>query len=637
MSRTFVRQDTQIRNSDLYDDTLSVGATLETQTTIEGDLNALRSQAKRALYADVAGDWYADINIPSTLETGTKRGIRALNDALHLIEKKRILRQVHKLTDIAVPAAAAAVGTLTSTGAISDGETVTIGAQTYTFRSPFVNASGNIDASGTTAQALENLRRAINGDGVAGTNYGTGTPVNTQVTAVESPTTVVVTAILSGTAGNVIATTETGANLSWGGATLSGGAGDVKVLAAGELPANTTASVGITNTLGTIVASHGGTFGTHALSEVAGSNALSPDNLMLIVDGSTRDEILSGGRIVYGLLQGESGVVDGATITDTTTTRAQISFVRQNSTGDDLEAVPAADIGGKTINYATREQVRLEDLTRRDFLSGAVVDAPSSAVVTRQVAYDNQGTTPVNLLTNATLDLEGAGLVWAIRDDLEANLFRVVEGSAGGTSEVHLGTDVDTFNVDAVVNDFRTGVRVNTAGTRPIRVGSTDGVIETTAGDLGLTAFAEFAFVDGNKAGSTYSGQLKLSDTSAEWDAYETAFGEVSLLSAIVQAKKKENRTKGVAVVTNAIPADTNVENPTNIDAVLPAYDHVASFVDDVDVYVNGVLQRNGADASANHDVYPGTTPASGHLKFEYALKAGGSPDVITMVVWGEP
>lgn len=409
-----------------------------------------------------------------------------------------------------------------------------------------------------------------------------------------------------------------------------------KILTLGELPSNTTAAVGAVSTLGTVAAFHAGTFGTHSLDEVAGVNAINPKNLMDVVDGATRDPILSSGRQIYGLFQTETAT-DGHTMTGTTPVRAQVSFVRLTAGGNDLEACPVADIENKIVNFTTRERVRLEGLNEQDFLKGASLDAPGGTAVTRQVAYDGQGTTPVELTTNATLDLNSAGIAWKIRDLANADLFTVVEGSTGGTTEVQVRPDVDVFNVDAVLNDFSAGIRVRTGGTRPIRVGETDGVIETTAGDLGLTAFGEFALVDGNKAGSTFAGQLKLSDTSAEWDSYETQFGEVSLLNAIVQASKQENRTKGVAVVTANVSANVNVTNPTNLDEALPAYTG-GQFVADVDVFLNGVLMRNGADASANHDVYPGDTPANGDLKFEFALKGTGSnPDVITMIVWGEP
>jgi hypothetical protein len=60
-------------------------------------------------------------------------------------------------------------------------------------------------------------------------------------------------------------------------------------------------------------------------------------------------------------------------------------------------------------------------------------------------------------------------------------------------------------------------------------------------------------------------------------------------------------------------------------------------FVTDVDVFVNGVLLRNGANAAANEDVYPGTDPSTGDLRFEFTLKGTGSkPDVVTVVVNGQ-
>jgi len=642
MSRTFLRQDAQIAASNTSDGGYSDAtapslANFQTNpATILDDLNNLRSMLSYLKDIQV-GNWYDVQTAPSALEAGSLRGVDDLNDALHLVEKKRVLRDVYLLVDIAVPASVQATGTYTSTGVFSDGEQVTIGSQTYTFKSPFVNAAGNIDASGTTAQTHENLRRAINGDGVAGTNYGTGTPVNTDVTATDTATSNVLTAILGGTVGNLVATTTTAANASFGAATLAGGAGDVSVLTAPQLPTNTTAALGVVTTLGTVVAAHPGTFGNISLAEVAGSNPINPKNLLLVVDGSTRDPILSGGGIVYGLLQTESGISDGSTMTGTTPNRAQISYVRINATGDDLEVVPAADIAGQTINYAYRERVRLEGLSEQDFLRGAVVDIPAATAVDRQDVYDNQATTPVELGTNATLDLNSAGIFWELRDLLNATLFRLTEGSGGGTTTLLVGADVDTFDVNAVVNDFAAGMTVRSGGTRPITVGVTDGVIASTAGDLGLTAAVEFAFVDGNKGASTFAGQLKLSETSQEWSDYETAFGEVSLMNAIVQAANTNLHTKIYAVLTANVAADTDVSGPANDNNLDVNLGDLSGgvFVDDYDLYLNGVLLRPGANSGANHDYYPGTSLANGQLKFEFALKGtGGKPDQLCLVKW---
>lgn len=642
MSRTFIRQDDQIAASNTSDGGYgdAVAPTLANyQTnpnTILDDLNNLRSVAHYLKNVQTS-NWYTAQTAPSALEAGILRGVDNLNDALHLVEKKRILRDVYNLVDVVVPSGVQATGTYTSTGAFSDGETVTIGTQTYTFKSPFVDAANNIDASGTTAQTHENLRRAINGDGVAGTNYGTGTPVNTNVTATDTATTNVLTAILAGTVGNLVATTTTAANASFGATTLTGGAGDVSILTAPQLPSQTTAAVGAVTTLGTVLADNSADFGNISLVEVTGVNAINPKNLMVIVDGATRAPIQSSGRDIFGLFQSENAT-NGYTITATTPDRVQISYVRLTAAGDDIEYCPAADIAGKTINYAYRERVRLEDLTEEDFLRGAVIDIPGATTVTRQFAYDNQGTTPVEQATNATLDLNSAGIYWEIRDLVNATLFRITEGSGGGTTTLQIATDVDTFDVNAIVNDFNAGISARTGGTRPIDIGVTDGVVETTAGDLKLVGFAQLAFSDQWQGASTYTSDLVLSDTSAEWSAYETAFGgEVSLLNAIVQAANTNLHAKVWAIATANVAANNDVSGPSNDNNLDTDLGDLSGgdFLQDYDLYLNGVLLRPGANAGANHDYYPGTSLANGQIKFEFNIKGTGSkPDQFTLVKW---
>jgi hypothetical protein len=538
MGRTFIRQDAQIAESFTYDDTVTPSlANYETNpANIENDLNNLRSQLQNFLNRSGAGfpsgNWYDDLTAPSTLEAGTQRGIDAVNDALHAVEKKRVLRDVY-----------------------DPGNDVTV----------------------TAAQNFQ-------------------------------------------------------------------------ILALAELPTNTTAAVGSVTTLGT-VAAYDSVFTGNTLDEVSGTNALNPKNLCNITDASTGDPILSSGRVIYALFQTETAT-DGHTMTGTTPFRAKLSFVRPNATFDDLEACPAGDIATKVINYSTRERVRLEDLTEQDFLKGAVVDVPAGSTPTRQTVYDNQGTTPVDVTTNSTLDLEGAGLTWTIRDDLEANLFVITEGSAGGTSSVQIASDVDTFDVDAAANDFLNGAsfdtgaagttidigvtaanEINSGGALAIRAGgSSDLTLDGNGGEV-LLDDANFSA----EATWTQAG-VKVTETTTEITTYESNFGgEVSLFNAINQAYSRSSRVKGYATVTADVAADTDVANTTagNLDVDLPDYSGVGTFVDDVDVYLNGELLRNGADAAANHDVYPGTTPSVGMLKFEFALKGTGSkPDQLCMIVW---
>jgi hypothetical protein len=528
MSRTFIRQDAQIASTihsavGFLDNITPSEANYQTNATdIAYDLNAIRSQVNNLLNRSGASfptdKWYEDLVAPSALEAGSQRGVDAVNAALHLVEKKRVLRDVTRV-----------------------GVDVTVGT---------------------------------------GNNF--------------------------------------------------------VILGTGELPSNTTAAVGSVATLGTVVAFHAGTFGTHGLDEVAGPNALSPKNLMAIVDGDTGDPILSGGRVVWGLLQSETAT-DGHTISDTTPTRVQISFVRANSTYDDLEAVPFADIEDKVVMYATRERVRLEDLTEADFLRGAVVDIPVGSTVTRQVAYDNQGTTPVEQTANATLDLNSAGIYWSIRDLLDADLLKITEGSTGGTTEIQIGAAVDSFNVDAIDVDFASGVSIRSGGTRPIDIGVNDGVIESTAGALEIQAVTTLSFDDGNKDVSwSLAEGIHLSDAAQEWIDFETNFGgEVSLLNAINQAYSKQKRTKVQAKLTANVTAAANVNGPSyanNTDVDLVPFDDVPTgFVADMEIYLNGELLRNALDTS--EDVYPGTSASQGDLKFTFNLLGiGAKPDQLTVI-----
>jgi len=223
--------------------------------------------------------------------------------------------------------------------------------------------------------------------------------------------------------------------------------------------------------------------------------------------------------------------------------------------------------------------------------------------------------------TNSYLDL-ATGLEWDIRDNLNAILLKVLEGSAGGTSEVQVAADVDVFNIDAVLNDFLNGIKVDTgaAGTT-IQIGMTanqidsGGVLKVASGggaDLSLAAALELNLTDSYRGGSTWSlaDGINLAASSAEWSAFETAFGEVSLMNAIVQAKSAAYRRRVFAVATANVNADNDISGPANdnnLDANLGDLS-AGTFTDDYDLYLNGQYLRPGANFSANHDFYPGTS-----------------------------
>jgi hypothetical protein len=650
MGRNIFRQETQIRKSDLYDDTIAPSeANYETNpASIEADLNSLRSMASNLLDVQ-AGNWWDDLNVPTALDTGAKRGVNDLNTDLHANERKRILRRRQVVgADIAVPAAVAADGVLTAASQPSDGDTVVIGTKTYTFQTTLTDVDGNVHISAVDASgSLDNLIAAITLGAGAGTAYANSMTLHPTATAAAGAgDTMDATAKEAGTAGNSIATTTPIAvgGLSWAAATLTGGAGDVVILdAAGELPGNLIAAVGAVTTLGTVVA-YDAAFGTASLDEVAGGDALTPKNLCKVSDSATGDVIVdASGREIHALLQSESNT-DGHTIVVTTPSRVQLSFVVHNATNDNLILADGAYIGGQTIDYSPIERYAFEDIPEHAWLGDDFVDA-GAATTTRQGVYDNQGTTPVDTVSNSTLDL-GTGLFWKIRDDASADLLALTDGSAGGTTDFTIGADVDTYQNKAVDVDFDNGITVDETGTA-INIGVTTAQIDAAAtlsikatgaaSDLLLEGGREVLFDDANLGGSAWSGaSVQLSDTVAEWTQYIANFGDgTSLIDAINQAYSSSVvRTIVWSVVTVAANADVDLSGPANdnnLDTNLGSL-ATGTFTTDYDFFWNGQILRPGADAAANHDIYPGTALANGQIKLEFKAKVGDQLLVIKYV-----
>jgi len=155
-----------------------------------------------------------------------------------------------------ITGATVATGTLASVAAqtIVDGEQVTVGGTTYTFKTTldtsnatnevWLGAAGNLNS-----QAMTNLAAAINGQaGGSGVSYGVGTVANTYATATEASgasnaaaSTVTLKASIDGVGGagtgnNVVLTSATAANITanGGAGTVLGSAGDVVTAVNGD-------------------------------------------------------------------------------------------------------------------------------------------------------------------------------------------------------------------------------------------------------------------------------------------------------------------------------------------------------------------------------------------------------------------
>lgn len=99
----------------------------------------------------------------------------------------------------------------------SDGETVTLGSSTYTFRASLVgDVAGEVLIGATAADSLANLIAAINGAG--GGNYAPSTPTNTDASAfLRLPDQLSADALVAGAAGNAIPVSASAANSFWYG------------------------------------------------------------------------------------------------------------------------------------------------------------------------------------------------------------------------------------------------------------------------------------------------------------------------------------------------------------------------------------------------------------------------------------
>lgn len=196
---------------------------------------------------------------------------------------------------------AAAAGTLTLTGNAGNNETVTIGTQTYTWKTALTTggtAPNEVLIGASAAASIDNLIAAINGGSGAGTLYGSQTEINLDVVASDGAgTTMLATAKLNGTAGNAIATTETMANGSWGAATLAGGTtgkATGTLTLTGNAVNNETVTVGaVTYTWKTAL--------TGAANEVfVGALATnSIDNLIAAINGAAGEGTTYGTGTVY--------------------------------------------------------------------------------------------------------------------------------------------------------------------------------------------------------------------------------------------------------------------------------------------------------------------------------------------------
>ena len=451
------------------------------------------------------------------------------------------------------------------------------------------------------------------------------------------------------------------------------------LMTAANIPSIVKATGG--STKGLITAQHDGTFGTtHSLAEVSGNTNINPKNLLMVVDGSTGDKILdSNNRVVWGLLQHESGATDGANFTDTTPERAQVSFVTINATNDDLIACAVSDIESKTINLAYVQRLDLDTYTEQDFLNEqSFVDlASAGASVTLNNAIDNQGATPATQATNIFVRIDD-DVDWTFETSDGAVDLLVISPAAAG-DEVAVNADSFDVNVGASGTiDFDNGVTVDSGGqsiglgvTAVGTIDSTSLLMDATAGNAEVQASGDVILdagttvqVDGTDldADFTDNSHLIMAANDAADKEVRVAARNSGAGDGALYLEADNDITFETAQETGGIPLDDATNGPisglfgqsfTSIadaidyagtiggaDLAMKLFVSASSYAAGVNipaatldltaytlnmsgdaatvfVFLNGRLLR-GAAATGTGDVYPGTTPASGDLMHDF-------------------
>jgi flagellin len=153
-------------------------------------------------------------------------------------------------------AAGAATGLFDLASTPDNGNTVTIGSQTYTFVTAAPTAANQVLIGSSANGTLNNLKAAVNGAAGAGTTYGTGTVANASatITAV-SGNQATITASTTGTGGNSIAFSADLSNGVGGGpvgtvdSNLAGGGSSVDLNSAADAQAALTVIAGAISTV----------------------------------------------------------------------------------------------------------------------------------------------------------------------------------------------------------------------------------------------------------------------------------------------------------------------------------------------------------------------------------------------------
>jgi len=395
--------------------------------------------------------WNGSVSVPagsSIVVTSTQAGIASVTLYAAAQTGSRIIykKQVDNTTDVVVadkPGAwsieAQTIGgsitdlntatyaqtALTATTNVANGDTVTIGAKTYTFQTTLTNVDGNVTIGATAQASLNNLANAINLSGLAGTDYAAAMTVHPTATMVSCDGLVLtLKAKTAGTGGNSLASTETSTALSFPGATFNSGT-----------PA--TANRTTTKTVSAGVAS------------AAGSKALLPSSVSSV--SFTASSYADGANLTMNAVFDKAvNVTAGAYLTVT-------------STAGLFKMYAAAQTNVTTVVFNKKEDFTTQQVIPASFKANVTLTGDGTNVSNGDtVTIDGKVFTFQSSLTN----VDGNVKIGASAADSLTNLFNAINGTGGVSGTDYAAATVAHTTVTAT-NPTATTVLVTakTAGT----------------------------------------------------------------------------------------------------------------------------------------------------------------------------
>jgi flagellin len=393
-------------------------------------------------------------------------------------------------------ASAAATTTLTTAGTgPGDGDQVSIGGKTYTFRTALTGqgAANDVAIGGSTAQALLNLKAAVNAaPGGAGTAYGIGTVANVNVNAgTVTGTTVVFTANVNGTAGNAITSTTTVAgDEAFTAGTLAGGTAGSTVSVGGQTY-TFVAALSHTATANEVISSSQATGLTNLTAAVNGAGGTNYSS------NTTRNTQVTAAPLVAGTSLTFTANVAGAGGNFISGAASVGSFATLDFAGGVDAGAPPVATGGDTVTIGTQTYLFVTALSSTPTANEVLVGATEAASLTNLANAVNGGSGAGATYGAPTVKNVDASALATPTSVVFTALDKGITGngiatSATGTSNTFAGTSL-TAGTAGSVNDLSniddataalTGINAAIASVAALRgtIGATVNRLQSAAG-----------------------------------------------------------------------------------------------------------------------------------------------------------